>query len=253
MPRSSPEQAAPAVVTITPDREARGFSFALETVTAADGIARLSLRALHRPKFGAICADWLTPDLARRIAAGRKQPLAKAVGLNKPRTPDEGPLRVLDATAGLGRDGFTLAMLGAAVSLLERNPTTCALLRDARLRALAVTGAQAAAERIEILEGDAVQVIADPANRGRWDAIYLDPMYPDDGKSALPSKEMQLLRELTGGDADADALLLPALASAARRVVVKRPSKAPPLGGIAPSLQFDGTQLRFDVYLNPRA
>jgi len=225
-------------------------AFALEMLADGD-VQRLSLRALHRPKFGAICADWLTSDLARRIAAGRKQPLAKAIGLNKPRTPEDGPLRVLDATAGLGRDGFTVAMLGAHVSLLERNPTTCALLRDARVRALAAAGARAAAERIEILEDDAATVMADPANRSRWDVIYLDPMYPDDGKSALPSKEMQLLRELTGGDADADALLAPALAAAGRRVVVKRPSKAPPLDGRAPSLCFDGTQLRFDVYLCP--
>ena len=251
MPRSSAELPQRPDATRTPDREARGFSFALEPVTGTDGITRLSLRALHHPKFGAICADWLTPDLARRIAAGRRQPIARAIGLHKPRTPEEGPLRVLDATAGLGRDAFTLAMLGARLSLLERNPSTCALLRDARLRALAAAGAQAAAERTEILEGEAVQVLAEPANRGRWDVIYLDPMYPDDGKSALPSKEMQLLRELTGGDADADALLAPAQHCALRRVVVKRPAKAPPLAGIAPSLCFDGTQLRFDVYLCP--
>lgn len=235
----------------TPDREARGFSFALEPVDGPDGIARLSLRALHRPKVGAICADWLTPDLARRIGAGRRQPLSKAVGLHKPRLPEEGPLRVLDATAGLGRDGYVLAMLGAEVSLLERHPTTCALLRDARVRALADARGHAAAARIEILEGDAHALLADPAQHGRWDVIYLDPMYPDDGKTALPSKEMQLLRELTGGDDDADALLAPALASGARRVVVKRPSKAPPLAGIAPSLMLDGTQLRFDIHLLP--
>lgn len=235
----------------TPDREARGFSFALEPLTGPDGIVRLSLRALHRPKVGAICADWLTADLARRIAAGRRQPLAKAVGLHKPRSADDGPLRVLDATAGLGRDGWVLAMLGAEVSLLERHPTTCALLRDARLRAEADPRSAAAAGRVEVLEGDAIRLLADPAQHGRWDVIYLDPMYPDDGKTALPSKEMQLLRELTGGDDDADALLAPALACGARRVVVKRPSKAPPLAGIAPGTCLDGTQLRFDIHLRP--
>lgn len=235
----------------TPDREARGFSFALETLTGTDGIARLSLRALHRPKVGAIFADWLTPDLNRRIAAGRRQPIAKACGLHKPRLPDAGPLRVLDATAGLGRDGFLLASLGADTSLLERNPTTCALLRDARVRALADPRSADAAARIDVIEGDAAIVLADAAHARRWDVIYLDPMYPDDGKTALPSKEMQLLRELTGGDADADALLAPALASGARRVVVKRPSKAPWLAGTKPSLTLDGTQLRFDIYLRP--
>lgn len=235
----------------TPDREARGFSFVLEALTGDDGITRLSLRALHRPKVGAICADWLTADLSRRIAAGRRQPIAKACGLHKPRSVEEGPLRVLDATAGLGRDGFLLASLGAETHLLERNPTTCALLRDARERALADPRSTAAAARIDVIEGDAAIVLADAASAGRWDVIYLDPMYPDDGKTALPSKEMQLLRELTGGDADADALLAPALASGARRIVVKRPSKAPWLAGIAPTLTLDGTQLRFDIYLRP--
>ena len=240
-----------APVDETPDREARGFSFALEPVAGPDGIARLSLRALHRPKVGAICADWLSPDVARRIAAGRRQPIARACGLHKPRPPEDGSLRVLDATAGLGRDGYLLAALGARVSLLERHPSTCALLRDARARALADPRGAAAAGHLEVLEGDAIAVLAEPANRGRWDVVYLDPMYPDDGKTALPSKEMQLLRELTGGDDDADALLAPALACGAARVVIKRPSKAPPLAGIAPDLSLDGTQLRFDVHLRP--
>ena len=86
-------------------------------------------------------------------------------------------------------------------------------------------------------------------NTAAFDVVHLDPMYPDDGKAALPSKEMQILRDLTGGDADADALLAPARLAAKHRVVVKRPSKAPPLAGVEPSLRFEGTQLRFDVYL----
>ncbi len=79
--------------------------------------------------------------------------------------------------------------------------------------------------------------------------IYLDPMYPDDGKRALPSKEMQILRDLTGGDADADALLDAARQSPVSRVVVKRPAKAPWLAGSKPTLSMEGTQARFDIYL----
>ncbi len=232
----------------TPDLLARGFSFALGPEIDR-GSERLTLRAVHRPQYGSICADWLTPDLARRIAAGRRQPMAKAAGLSKPREPGAGPLRVLDGTAGLGRDGYTLAALGAEVTLVERNPTVCALLRDARSRVLDDPRAAAIGERVRVVNAVSSAFMALPEHRGGWDVVYLDPMYPDDGKAALPSKEMQLLRDLTGGDADADELLEPALHAASRRVVVKRPAKAPPLAGRKPSLSFDGTQLRFDVYL----
>jgi 16S rRNA (guanine1516-N2)-methyltransferase len=213
-----------------------GFSFTLEQ---QDG--RLQLRALHRRQYGAIAADWGGAELRRRISGGRRQPLARAVGLHK-----EPALRVLDANAGLGRDGYTLAALGANVTLVERHPSIVALLQDAHRRVLSGEHSQDIARRIDIVAADAHALLQ---GSGRWDVIYLDPMYPDDGKAALPSKEMQILRDLTGGDEDADALLQPALACAYLRVVVKRPLKAPWLGGIEPSLCLRSTQLRFDVYL----
>ena len=113
-------------MTKTPESLSRGFSFALQETGG-----RLELRALHHPGYGAICADWGTAEVRRRIAGGRKQLLARAVGLNKQRD-----LRILDATAGLGRDGFTLAALGARVTMSERNKTIAALLHDAQRRAL---------------------------------------------------------------------------------------------------------------------
>jgi 16S rRNA (guanine1516-N2)-methyltransferase len=132
------------------------------------------------------------------------------------------------------------------VTLTERNPAMIALLRDAHRRALADAMLADAATRIEIVQADALALL-----RGErcWDAIYLDPMYPDDGKTALPGKEMQILRDLTGGDPDADALLTLALEHARRRVVVKRAAHAPCLGGREPSTRLKTTQLRFDVYL----
>ena len=172
-------------------------------------------------------------------AGGKRQPLVRAVGLHKEAEP-----RVLDANAGLGRDGYTLAALGARVTLVERNAQVAALLRNAHQRALAL--APEIAGRIEVRNAESLAVLE---SGERWDVVYLDPMYPDDGKTALPSKEMQILRDLTGGDADADTLLAPALACARRRVVVKRPPKAPWLAGREPSLDFRSTQLRFDVYL----
>lgn len=177
--------------------------------------------------------------MRRRVRGGRRQLLARAVGLHK-----DPALHVLDATAGLGRDGFTLAALGARVTMAERNATVAALLADARRRALGEPDTAAAAARIDVVCADATDLFDGPAP---FDVVYLDPMYPARGRTALAKKEMQLLHELTGGDLDADALL--ARANARRRIVVKRPLTAPPLAGRHRSLALTGTQARFDIYL----
>ncbi len=221
-----------------PGETARGFSFALRETAG-----RLELIALHHPGYGAICADWTTPELRRRVAAGRRQLLARAAGLHQQRD-----LRVLDATGGLGRDGYTLAALGAQITLAERHPSIAALLADAHRRALADPATAEAAAHITLATADARELFE--RNGGvSYDVIYLDPMFPGHGKTALAKKELQVLRELTGGDADADALLEPARRSARLRVVVKRPLKAPWLALTEPAFSLFGTQARFDIYL----
>jgi 16S rRNA (guanine1516-N2)-methyltransferase len=218
---------------------ARGFSFALE-----DFEGRLQLRALHRPDFGPICADWLGSEMKRRIAGGRKQLLARAVGFNK-----KPELHILDATAGLGRDGFTLAALGAHVTMIERHPQIFALLKDAQSRALHDPLSRESATRVSLIEQDARAAL----RAGSWDVIYLDPMYPHLGKAALPQKEMQIFRDLTAGDPDGGELLPMAIQAARKRVVVKRAAKAPCLASLEPSFTLSGGQARFDVYLSNTA
>ena len=213
------------------------FSFVLREIAG-----RLELSALHHPGYGAICADWATPEVQRRVAAGRRQLLARAVGLHKMRG-----LRILDATAGLGRDGYILAALGAHLTLVERHPSIAALLADAHRRALTNPATCEAAARLTLAAADSRTLFEQ-----KWDVIYLDPMYPASGKTALAKKELQLLRELTGGDHDADSLLDAALANAQQRIVVKRPLKAPPLALRQPSLSLAGSQLRFDIYLTAK-
>ena len=92
----------------------------------------LSLRKTDEPKLGAINVDFVTGAVAhrRKFGGGKGQSIAKAVGLNKGATPV-----VLDATAGLGRDGFVLASLGCKVILHERHPVVAALLYDGLQRA----------------------------------------------------------------------------------------------------------------------
>ncbi len=201
----------------------------------------LQLRAVHRPDLAPLQLDWNGAEVRRRIKAGRHQLLARAIGLHKKRD-----LSVLDATAGLGRDACTLAALGATVTLIERQPLLSQLLHDAHARLLATPEGRETAQRMKIEDGEAAALIASGL---RWDVIHLDPMYPHKNKQALPQKEMQMLRELSGADSDADDLLGPALLACRLRVVVKRPIHAPFLAGRKPDFQLCGTQARYDIYI----
>jgi 16S rRNA (guanine1516-N2)-methyltransferase len=175
---------------------------------------------------------------------GKRQPLAKAVGV-KGHLPT-----VLDASAGLGRDAFALAALGCPVRMLERSRVVAALLEDGLQRAASDSRVSAITARMCLVFGDALSLLPALADGERPDVIYLDPMYPQLGKSALKRKEMRLFRELLGEDADAGALLAVARDAARQRVAVKRPPHAPDLQG-SPDLSFGGKTTRFDVYFVP--
>ena len=76
-------------------------------------------------------------------------------------------------------------------------------------------------------------------------------MYPSVPKSPLSKLKMRTLRELVGDDSDGSKLLAAALGCAHQRVAVKRPTKADPLGGLAPSYVINSKSSRYDVYLTP--
>lgn len=160
---------------------------------------------------------------------------------------------VVDATAGLGGDGFNLAAAGHDVIMIERERALVALLEDGLRRATrGDLGADAvsAAARVRLIEGDARLVLPDLAAGGmRPDAVLLDPMYPATGKAARPRKEMALLRDWLGeDDGGAAELLAVALDVAAARVVVKRPAKAPLMPGPKPTGSVRGSTTRYDIY-----
>ncbi|WP_428241986.1 class I SAM-dependent methyltransferase [Gynuella sp.] len=175
----------------------------------------------------------------RLYGGGKGQDLAKAVGLNK-----AADIKVLDATAGLGRDAFVLASLGCSVQLWERNPVVHALLADGLRRAEAHSETTEIVARMELCAGT-----ASVNEASRPEVIYLDPMFPPSKKSAKPKKDMQLFHKLVQQDQDADELLPWALKTARNRVVVKRPRIAPYLAGVKPSYELTGKSNRFDVYV----
>ncbi|WP_368506793.1 class I SAM-dependent methyltransferase [Colwellia sp. 6_MG-2023] len=203
----------------------------------------LELLKLDEPKLGGVKVDFVEGATAhrRKFGGGRGQDIAKAIGLKHGFTP-----HVLDATAGLGRDAFVLAGLGCQVTLMERMPIVAALLDDGIERAKLNSEVSEIANRMTLVHASSIENM-DLAQQ--VDVVYLDPMYPHREKSAAVKKEMRVFQSLVGEDLDADALLEPALALAKYRVVVKRPSYAPPLNNIKPSTSIKMKKNRFDVYV----
>ncbi|MCD7059177.1 class I SAM-dependent methyltransferase [Pelagibacterium xiamenense] len=177
-----------------------------------------------------------------RQGEGRGQALPRAIGMAKGANPF-----VVDATAGMGRDAFLLASLGAKVTLIERSPVVHAALARA-LEAARDAGEDYAqiVGRMTLLHGDAKALLPALAP----DVVLVDPMHPPRVKSALVKKEMRVLRDIVGTDPDARELMDAALASGARRVVLKWPLRADPLPGLRkPSHQIVGKTTRYDVFV----
>ncbi len=205
----------------------------------------LSLQSTEPGAPGAVRVDFVEGALAhrRQYGGGAGQMVARAVGIRGAVRP-----RVLDATAGLGRDAFVLAALGCQVTLIERQPVIAALLADGLQRARQAGGEVAEiATRMHLLQGDAIELMASWSGLPP-EVIHLDPMFPQRQKSALVKKEMRLFRPLAGDDLDAPQLLAAAIQLASHRVAVKRPRKAPAIDGPAPSAELSGQSSRYDIY-----
>ena len=222
----------------------------LEVALDEQGAPRLVIAGDEREYGKPLCVDFVAgrADHRRRFGGGRNQLIARACGLNRGALPS-----IVDATAGLGRDAFVLASLGAPVLMIERVAATAAILVDGLTRAqgCADDEIREIALRMQALHGDATRELGELVTQ--WDqppqVVHLDPMYPHRDKSALVKKEMRVFRALAGDDADAPALLEAALEVATHRVVVKRPRKAEPIGGLAPSHVVEEKTSRYDVYV----
>jgi 16S rRNA (guanine1516-N2)-methyltransferase len=177
-----------------------------------------------------------------RFGGGRGQSLPKAAGFKPGINP-----HIIDATAGLGRDAFLLASLGATVTMIERSTAMHALLHDGMTRALDAGGVTAEIiSRITLIHGDAIQLLPSLSP----EIVFVDPMHPPRNKSALVKAEMRQIRAIVGIDDDQTRLMQTALAHASRRVVLKWPAKAAPMAGIpSASHQIIGKSVRYDVFM----
>ena len=220
------------------ERPAAGHYFAY-------GEHGLTLVSSSRGRSLALRPDFTSGPTAWRLAraAPRTEALARACGLRGGRG-----LSVVDATAGLGRDAMMLASLGARVTLVERSRVVVLLLADALRRAALSDRLRPALERMEVVHGDAVEVLRRMDAAARPDAVYLDPMFAAGTRRARAGKEMEVLQSLLGPAPDETGLLDAARRTARARVVVKRHRKAAPLAAVSPHHTIPGTSTRFDVY-----
>lgn len=213
----------------------------------------LTLRSFLADINEAISVDFLSGKMKwRQTRHLQGELLIKAVGGRKAKGQ-----QIVDATAGLGQDGYILAAAGFDVLMLERDPIVHALLRDGLFRAKASTDPLLArtSDKLVLRQVDSCEYLA---QAGAGDVVYLDPMFPQRKKTAKVKKQMQVLQALLASKSIspdiAEEQQVQLLASARRfarkRVVVKRPRLAPFLAGEAPDLQFRGKTSRFDVYLN---
>lgn len=193
---------------------------------------------------GPVGVEFGSGAMRYRRRACNNELLGRAVGVGK-----KPSLRVIDATAGLGRDSFVLADLGCAVTLCERHPVLQSLLESGIARARGGDDPWLAevAGRLQLNKSDARE--ANDASIAAADVIYLDPMFPGREKSAAVKKDLATLQVLLGPQDDGDELLEWALSQAVARVVVKRPPRAQALAGVEPSHCISGKAVRYDVHV----
>ena len=214
-------------------------------VTMLNGIIGLQNNSIKSDPF---YIDFASDKLAYRLkkGGGRGELLAKATGINKINNPF-----VVDMTAGLGRDAFLLASLGCKILMFERDKIVNLILKDGLLRASKNSNISHIISRMHLVSCDASKLSENLDQE--IDVIYIDPMFPSLDSKSAPKKEMQIFRKIVGRDQDQDNLLEIAKQAAPKRIVVKRPRKAPYLNATKPDVQFEGKANRYDVYLSSQS
>ena len=135
---------------------------------------------------------------------------------------------------------MTLALTKNPVTSLERDPLVWLMLREKVL----------GLSNVDVICRDCLVFMQQQSTC--WDTVYLDPMFYQSRKKALPSLELQHLRTLFSDiQADIPEALKIARKSARERVVVKRKVKDPQIE--TPNFSISGKMVRFDVYMGEAA
>ncbi len=177
--------------------------------------------------------------LIEHSAQQKKRALIKAC------KPKKG-VRIIDATAGWGRDAGLLAAYGAKVLMIERSPLMGVMLEEGLSK---LSDERPIKQNLSLHLGNAIEDLPRLCEAMRPHVIYLDPMHPQRTKKALVKKNMQALQSILGADEDAEKLLEKALSCACPKVVMKWPKNQPSIN--TPSYCITGKTVRLDVYVRP--
>ncbi len=187
-----------------------------------------------------------------RLKAGRlnRELLVRAARIKGAQV-GEGPLRAVDATAGLGEDALLLAAAGFEVMLssvtrsLPRSwPIACAARGSIRSSSMPrhdyISRAPTASKPCRRF---------DPAP----DVVYLDPMFPERRKSAAVKKKFQLIHYLDKHPCDdQEALMRAALAANPPRWSSSVRSRGRISPDFKPSYSLAGKSVRYDCIVPVR-
>ncbi len=218
-------------------RDPRVDKFELQTVEG-----RLTLAGVY------VDFDEVEMRLIKRSAHNSNQPVMKAIGKQSQ--------FVVDLTCGYGKDSYLFLCSGRRVKGVERNPLVYELLRDGVERALQNPDHSEEFSRFELVNSEAKEFVGGLGSDQFPDVFYIDPMYPPRNSSALPRKDIQMLRQLLAADLKEDPVVRETnlknlidlcLQKTKRRVVLKRPIWLEPI--IEPKVSFEGKLVRYDVYV----
>ncbi|MBK7893150.1 MAG: class I SAM-dependent methyltransferase [Bdellovibrionales bacterium] len=228
--------------------------FYVESVPFAE-TAAVALFDRERPKQNPIFVDFESAQLKFRRRGGVDgEMVVKSFGLS-PR--ERAGRLIVDCSAGLGTDAYLLALAGYRVLAVERNPLVFAMLQDGwRRMSDARTARGEPGLEFRVVAGEGSDVLRELLAAGeRPYGVYFDPMFEDESKKgkSLPRKEMATLRDLLfgtviGGQSPAEFLRY-AMGVVIGRVVVKRPTGAPPvLLEPGPVNRIEGKVAGYDIY-----
>jgi 16S rRNA (guanine1516-N2)-methyltransferase len=205
-----------------------------------------------------VSLSFISDALIRRIERSPQEKDLLRAALGKAKS-SKG-LRILDATAGLGRDALRMAYWGHLVVACERSPQISAELIKAHQEAKEHPFFSSWIERLKIIPQSTEDYLN--AHKGEsFDVVVIDPMFPTEKRSALPKKDIQFLMEnLEPSDESDNAQALLNFCwqhpwkSENFKILLKRPLKSASLlaGAKTPHKalhSYKGRAHKWDVYL----
>ena len=154
--------------------------------------------------------------------------LAKALALRP-------GMKILDATAGFGRDAFTMSVLRASVVAIEKNPIIAAMLMWTTREM----------SSLNAMYGDHAAIIT----TNNWDGIYFDFMFDKNNRKSKSHQGMEIIAKIASKESITSDTWHNAIAHS-KRVVVKRPKNKLVLAITQkPNHSITTKTVCFDVYL----